>query len=169
MFLCITILKLILNETMLVVDIIKPLVVSRLLFKNKETNYMIFAYRLHAGTWTNAMGWQYFGPGLIAQIHIHPRSRDVAGAAYEDCPKTVFTTPKEFCNFSIVIGGLGTFSHTSLEKQTDTGESLAFYLGVWGLGSRKFWILKALRYYFLCQHGLNWVISTFCDNTLAKP
>ena len=60
--------------------------------------------------WTNAMGWQYSGLGLIAQIHIHLLPlRDVAGADYEDCLKTVFTTPKEFCNFSMVIGGLGHF------------------------------------------------------------
>ena len=90
----------------------------------KRQNYMVCVDRLQMAEcrnldwgWTNAMGWQYSGPGLIAQIHIHPRSnqlRDVAGAAYEDCPKTVFTTPKEFCNFSIVIGGLGTFSHMAL-------------------------------------------------------
>jgi len=114
--------------------------------KIKRKNYMVCVYRLQMAEcrnldwgWTSAMGWQHSGPGLIAQIHIHSRSnqlRDVERATYEDCPKTVFTTPKEFCNFSIVIGGLGTFSHTSLEAWH--WGSLAFYLGVWGLGSRKF-------------------------------
>jgi len=39
-----TILKLIMNETMLVVDIIKPVAVSRLLIKRQ--NYMVCVYRL---------------------------------------------------------------------------------------------------------------------------
>ena len=43
-FLCITILKLFLIETILVVDIIKPIAVSSLLLKKKETKWYGFVY-----------------------------------------------------------------------------------------------------------------------------
>jgi len=75
---------------------------------------------------------------------IHPISnqlRDVAGAAYEDCPKTVFTTPKEFCNFSIVIGGTGdTFTHVIRKIDWHWGK---FGILFGGLGA---WFQKILDF-----------------------
>ena len=59
-FLCITILKLFLNGTILVADIIKPVAVSSLLLKKKLYGFMHTDCRsLNAGTWNEAepMPW----------------------------------------------------------------------------------------------------------------
>ena len=81
-----------LTEMTLVKDIIETVAASSFFCKKEGQNiWFCVDYR-----WLNKGIWQ------------EPLTK-------EDCPETVFTTPKEFCNFSIVIRALATF-HTCHQR-----------------------------------------------------